>query len=442
MNRGLTPEEQREVLREEVARNAVKILAPQAGTAYSRGVEYPCLVKYPPSDVVYFLFSGYTQNDFSDEQVFVGIIGKDLIISNIIALGITDFLVGSGLGATYDPFNDQWIVLSTRASTGLQQFHRFNPDFSVLISDGLVTVPFALGLGQQILRAEGGAGIEGHMLLGDAGANVVVGHVVDISATPLVVDRARVAGYSDYWLGVFGGYSLVNMDPAVLGVREVYAQSGMFQIHPFYTVPRLPNAGYPSGLAGYPYTYLFTGSKALDIGRTANMVGSPIHPHLTMLPERRRFNLFHTIQWGGSSPHAQGSWQREIWLYRIDYSDLLPQKQSSLVCWAVNESNIATDPYTMLPITTFGAKTLKITLQASIAGQLEVIELPNVDGYNLSVWASTLGERTQYPPLDLNLDEVITYTIDDPSECVLLKWHPSTTPYDLKVYLNLKMGES
>ena len=367
-----------------------RVIGPVEGTEYCGGVGTPFIVNHPYTDQNYFIFTGWTSYDGSARSIFVGEIAPDLTLSDIRMIVPHNFpgdlTKGGHLAAhaAWDEINKRWLVLTSedaatakvedplRTRTGI---YRFNGDFSEMLSHGHVLPTHADRpgpSGQQVAISDcgvpmlrPGGGTEACFFYATSpytapfGGMIAVMHTPDYTADDIVVD------YNDYvfWAGKESDNAVlqpIQTSPEMIVVLIEDAWNGnQYSVRPVFLCgsPRHPACTDMYGVQAYGSII-----PAFTTGQYA--IG---HPHLTIYPDGRFYNLFHTI-----FRECNPSFRHEIWCTRVPPSRLDPTSYAAFST-RILEGAVARSGHISKVIPGWFAKHLNVQIATEGDGTLQIL---------------------------------------------------------------------
>ena len=420
-----------------------RVIGPTDGTPYCGGVGTPFIVNHPYTDQNFLIFTGWESYDGSARAVFVGEIAADLAVSNIrtiLPAGFPGYLTKGGhlaAHAAWDEIHKQWLVLTSedtpadkvedplRTRMGV---YRFNGDFTNLESNGHVIPPNAgrpgpsgqpvpiSDCGVPMLRP--GGDTEACFFYATSpyvdpfGGMIAVMHTPDFTAGEMVVD------YNDYvfWAGKGSDNAVlqpIQASPELIVVLIEDTWNGnQYSVRPVFLCgsPRYPACADMYGVQAYGSIL-----PAFTTGQYA--IG---HPHLTIYPDGRFYNLFHTI-----FRECGPSFRHEIWCTRVPPSRLEPTSYAAFSS-RIFEGAVAEDGYFSKVIPGWFATNLNVQIATEGDGILQILggsEFNDVgaEGQTRKV---TAGHHVfQFP---------------DPQPYVRIGFTPATDGQDVRLSVSLK----
>ena len=368
-----------------------RVLGPVDGTEYSGGVGTPFIVNHPYTDQNYFIFTGWTSYDGSGRSVFVSEIAPDLTLSNIRMIVSAEFpgdlTKGGHLAAhaAWDEVHKQWLVLTSedtpaetwedplRTRTGI---YRFNGDFSNIQSYGHLLPPnagHAGPSGQQVPISDCGV-----PMLRPAGSTeacffyatspyvtpfggmIAIMHTQDYTADNITVD------YNDYvfWSGKGSDTAVlqpIQVSPELIVVLiEDCWNHNLYEVRPVFLCgsPAHPACTDMYGVQAY-------GSIIPTFTTGQYAVG---HPHLTIYPDGRFYNLFHTI-----FRECGPSFRHEIWCTRVPPSRVDPTAYAGFSA-RIYEGPVTKQGYFSKIIPGWFSRRLNVQIATEGGGTLQILE--------------------------------------------------------------------
>jgi hypothetical protein len=364
---------------------------------FKGGCGTPFLCQHPDDGTIYFLFTGWPDPASQDgREVYVGEINEAFEVSNIRKLiksnfPTTDYPTHAAVSALYDPYNDQWIVMTGSGSygsrPGLPASHfevclwRFNRDFTRLVS---YQVPLSItpeggasqvwstdDISPNLVRVEEPEKCAYFITMGSLGSvtqykNMYWGWTEDISAPVPTFVRQTTPLVSKLTGDAYGG-SLMGMDVhslimsryGFMALVEATGPESFWRLFPIY-INKTPEttelAASRHALGGMGFDALLHPAAIHDTFQFG-------HPHLTLFPDSK-LNLFFTF-----FRRHHPDWRHEIWHVKFTEDMFEPARQRAIY-WTpwYNQSIQANEA--SLPWWSFGKTTIYFT--SNVSGNLSI----------------------------------------------------------------------
>lgn len=373
-----------------------------------QGVGTPVIVQSQKSSLMYLLFTGWNTTDGTEREVFIANIDSEFTLSNVRRLIASSFpnatyLSHSDIDCVYDPFNDQWVVLTSSGNYATPLWRvglwRFSEDFETRES-------YSLPLN---ITPEGGAPVA--WVVDDHAPNLLqmgvesdkIAHVfytnggipywgwtTDFdSAVPTftyqttpILNPTDGDNYSNRYI-TFDIGTIMMTKYGLVALVEALDAHYYYRVYPLY-IEKFPDSSVAGRTTRHALGGLGTNTIIPAHSRYAGHQSG--HPHLNFLPDGN-LNLFFSF-FKVNPP----DFTHEIWYTRFDVEDLDPLKQRAIIFvpWFFT-TIVAND--TTLPFTGIGGD-VSIYFASSAVGDLtvEASMIGSNNWYTLSTYAAVTSK--------------------------------------------------